>query len=253
MRPFYKRYGSKWQMAKYIGPPRRDLVVEPFAGSAGYSLYWNCRNVRLYDIDNDIIDLWIYLINCTVADITKLPDWINSPDDVLSLEVRAEQNLIQRWLSFGTRTPIKPDSSLKVYSEFVAHYRDGKPTQWNSGHAASETAMWSPAVKDRIINQKPLIADWEVTLVDDYSEIPNEVAHYHIDPPYQSQMKVYSKEHYIDYTELAEWCQSRNGSVDVCEQSGADWLPFRPLKRNINLRRNKYTEMIWRNERTELF
>ena len=236
-------------MAKYIGRPRRDLVIEPFAGSAGYSLYWKCRNVKLYDIDHDIVEMWDYLIYCSEEDIKRLPDWIDSPQQVLDLELQAEQNLITRWLSFGKRSPLTEDSSLSTYDEFRDFHRDGIPT---NNKMPTQSASWSPNVKVRILRQKPLIANWTVELRD-YKYIPNECAHWHIDPPYQSQMKVYDKSHVIDYYHLSEWCRTRQGSVDVCEQEGADWLEFKPIKRNINLKRSKYTEVIWRNERTELF
>ena len=244
LRPFYKRYGSKWQMAKHYGRPRRELVIEPFAGSAGYSTYWQCPNVRLYDIELDIVELWDYLINCSIRDIERLPDWINEPQDVLNLQLVAEQTLIRHWLSFGAEINLKPDSSLATYTKHKDQYRDGKDCAWESGSLASETAMWSPAVKRRIIKQKPLIANWTIELRD-YKELDNVEAHWHIDPPYREQMKTYNKEHSIDYEHLAEWCKSRKGVVDVCVQSGADWLPFEPLKRNINFKRNLYTEVIW--------
>jgi hypothetical protein len=48
----------------------------------------------------------------------------------------------------------------------------------------------------------------------------------------------------IDYTQLSEWCKSRNGQVLVCENSKADWLEFK----NINLMKgSKYRTMeaLW--------
>lgn len=52
-----------------------------------------------------------------------------------------------------------------------------------------------------------------------------------IDPPYRgrpgSHYRYGSK--LIDYTNLAAWCQMLPGQVIVCEQHGADWLPFERL------------------------
>ena len=39
MRPLFPFYGSKWRDAKRYGAPVFGHVVEPFAGSAGYSCY----------------------------------------------------------------------------------------------------------------------------------------------------------------------------------------------------------------------
>ncbi len=50
----------------------------------------------------------------------------------------------------------------------------------------------------------------------------------------------------IDYSGLAEWCKTRKGQVIVCEQLGADWLPFRELTKIKGLK-NKSTEVIWTN------
>jgi hypothetical protein len=49
-------------------------------------------------------------------------------------------------------------------------------------------------------------------------------------PPYVEKGKYYrhrlSKE---DYPRLAGWCLDLPGDVVVCEQHGANWLPFEPL------------------------
>ena len=60
-KPMFNFFGSKWNLAQYYGPPRRDMVIEPFAGSACYSLYWNCRNVLLADISPEsLCDLGLF-------------------------------------------------------------------------------------------------------------------------------------------------------------------------------------------------
>ena len=33
----------------------------------------------------------------------------------------------------------------------------------------------------------------------------------------------------IDYVALAQWCRTRKGFVQVCENVGATWLPFKPF------------------------
>jgi site-specific DNA-adenine methylase len=40
MHAFFSYYGGKWKLAERYGPPQQDHVVESFAGSAGYSCYW---------------------------------------------------------------------------------------------------------------------------------------------------------------------------------------------------------------------
>ena len=54
-------------------------------------------------------------------------------------------------------------------------------------------------------------------------------ASWFVDPPYQNQGKHY---HYgpenVDFAMLGNWCRTRLGQVIVCENEGADWLPFTP-------------------------
>ena len=68
-----------------------------------------------------------------------------------------------------------------------------------------------------------------------------------IDPPYQVAGRHYRfGSEQLDYARLAKWCRSRPGQVIVCENEGADWLPFRPLaavKTTRAKRRSK--EVIW--------
>jgi hypothetical protein len=49
MRPFFPYYGSMWNRARYYPAPAHDVVNEPFAGGAGYSLFYDCRRVNLFD------------------------------------------------------------------------------------------------------------------------------------------------------------------------------------------------------------
>jgi hypothetical protein len=44
LRPLFGLYGAKWRLAGRLPSPEHDDVVEPFAGSAGYSLSRTSRN-----------------------------------------------------------------------------------------------------------------------------------------------------------------------------------------------------------------
>ena len=54
----------------------------------------------------------------------------------------------------------------------------------------------------------------------------------------------YSK---VDYVALREWCLSRKGLLIVCEQEGADWLPFRPLY-DLRVSSQRVTTEVWWSE-----
>ena len=103
----------------------------------------------------------------------------------------------------------------------------------------------APRVKERLLLQKPLLKRWSIER-SDYRNIPNEYAHWHVDPPYNCEAgKSYPYgSRGINYKYLAEWCSTRAGSVDVCETQGATWLPFKPLYVNVNTARKSYTEVV---------
>jgi hypothetical protein len=52
-----------------------------------------------------------------------------------------------------------------------------------------------------------------------------------VDPPYQgSDGTHYSQDNSsLNFTHLGDWCRSLPGQVIVCENTGADWLPFEHL------------------------
>ena len=229
MRPMFKYYGSKWNLAQHYGPPRKNLVIEPFAGSACYSLYWNCRNVKLYDIDDEMCAIWDFLINCSENDIKDQPDWIESIEQLESMPVDI-QRLVRRWIWHLPTTEGR--ISLGSYTRNKAIGR----SQWG--------AIWSPISKERIIKQKPHIKNWTIEKLS-YENIPNINAHWHIDHPYDSKAGRAYRHSNINYKHLAEWCRSRQGSVDVCEMEGANWMDFKPLRKILNTARRKYTEVVW--------
>jgi hypothetical protein len=66
-------YGSKSKIVGYYPEPNKDLIIEPFAGSARYALkYWE-RNVMICDKYERLINIWKYLQVASVRDIENLP------------------------------------------------------------------------------------------------------------------------------------------------------------------------------------
>lgn len=71
----FSYFGSKHRLARRYPEPDYDTIVEPFAGSAGYSFYgtrWRKR-VYLYDVDENVVEVWRYLIEASADDIMSLP------------------------------------------------------------------------------------------------------------------------------------------------------------------------------------
>ena len=239
MRAFFHYFGSKMRLAKHYGPPRSHVVIEPFAGSAGYSVYWGARTAHLYDIDDTICDLWDWLIRGSVQDLLDLPDVIKDQEHLEALPYHG-QLLIRRW--FVNRPRIHGKMPLAYYHRRITG------ADYDSPHYRPNPNVWSRRVKYRVAEQKEQIKCWTIDKLS-YTDIPNSYGHWHSDPPYSSKSgKAYTcNNESIDFAHLAEWCKSRQGEVDVCEMDDADWLPFRPFRQATNGGGDRYREVLWSN------
>jgi site-specific DNA-adenine methylase len=61
----FNYYGSKSKIVDYYPPPKFDKLIEPFAGSARYSLKWWNKQVTICDLNEDVIDVWKWLQSCS--------------------------------------------------------------------------------------------------------------------------------------------------------------------------------------------
>jgi site-specific DNA-adenine methylase len=205
LKPFFGYFGSKWRLAPKYPKPLYDTIIEPFAGSASYSLlHHQGRKVTLCDLNEDIAGIWKYLIDASPEEIMKLPDELT--EDLTP----AERALIGFWFAKASATPRKTKSP------------------WATKHP--DSSWWGLKIRQRIAQQLPFISKWEIRK-GDYRSLENVEATWFIDPPYQHHGAMYPNgNRNFDYVELAEWCRGRRGQVIVCEGGGADWLPFSTLK-----------------------
>lgn len=96
----------------------------------------------------------------------------------------------------------------------------------------------------RIAAQVESIRHWTIR-EGSYASCEGSYATWFVDPPYQAMGKYYKvRLAPEDYPPLAAWCRSRAGEVIVCEQRGADWLPFTPLG-TIKSQRGVSDEVVW--------
>lgn len=227
LKPFFCYYGGKWRAAPKYPAPQYGLIIEPFAGAAGYSTRYSGRQVKLFDIDPIIVGLWQYLIKATPKEILDLP-LILPGQTVDDFNICQEAKwLIGFWINKGSATPCRSPSSWM---------RSG--TRPNS--------HWGVTVRRTLSQQVVKIKHWTCTL-SSYAEVPNEEATWFIDPPYQKAGKYYRYKK-LDYTALATWSMQRSGQCMVCEAKGADWLPFRSLGSflsNPSKGNGKSEELIW--------
>ena len=230
MRPFFGFYGGKWRDAiKNYPPPSHQTIVEPFAGSAGYAVRYADLDVVLCEKDPIIACVWEYLIKATPREIRRLPDMPLDGSTVDDLKVPTEaKSLIGFWLNRAASTPRK------------------SPSRWMRDEIRPGS-FWGERVRETIAGQVDRIKHWKIHNVS-YDRCPvRKSATWFIDPPYEHQGTHYRHgANAIDYDRLALWCQARPGQVIVCENEGADWLPFTLVGAVKTTRRDRRSrEVVW--------
>ena len=215
--------GSKYRLSPKYGKPTHSLVIEPFAGSAAYSVYHEPRRVLLLDSNPIIAGIWTYLIRAKESEIGKLPLDFDSVDN---LDVPQEAKwLIGFWITKGN---VHPNKTRSAWARQYRHSGDCK--------------VWSEAVRERLKTNVSKIRDWKVKCAS-YEVSPNKRATWFIDPPYKVAGRHYPHSQ-VDYEFLAEFCKSRKGQIIVCENAGATWLPFKPFAETRGVVKNS-EEVAW--------
>lgn len=211
LKPFFSFYGGKYRAAPFYPKPLHDTIIEPFAGSAGYSVRYPGHNVILLDKDPVIIGVWNFLIRASESEILSLP-FLSLDQTVDDLNVCEEaRHLIGFWIVKGATHPNK------------------KPSAWMREGIYS-SYFWGPTIRQRIANQVGYIRHWR-SIEGSYDSAPSIKATWFIDPPYQKAGKYYRcGSRNLNFNHISEWAQKRDGQVLVCENEGASWLPFEPFR-----------------------
>lgn len=221
-------YGSKSKIAKFYPIPKYELIIEPFAGAAWYSVTHRNNNVLLNEKNHVVYNMWSWLIN--EADSNTI---LNNSDfyigqNISDLDVhQSHKNLIGFCINRGSASP---KNVVQKWSCQVA----SRP-KW-----ASTTSYQLKRIAALI----PEIKHWKIQS-GDYTNLPDIECTWFIDPPYQYGGDSYPVND-VNYLDLAAWCMSRKGQVIVCENTKATWLPFVPLI-EITGQRSKTTEAVWVN------
>lgn len=227
MKPFFPYYGSTWNRARYLPRPRFPVVRECFAGSAGYSLFYNCPRVELVDRDPVIAGLWEYLIKVFPSEIRNLPELSEVGDSVDNYSIPQEAKwLIGFWLNRGSAQPKKSRTAYSARTD---------KAQLN----------WGARAKERIAQQLSLLKGWSVRC-GEFSEFDDSECTWLVDPPYIDKGKFY-KQKFTEHLRLGQWSRSLLGQVIVLEGAGADWLPFTSLGQ-FKTSKGKSEEKVWLND-----
>jgi hypothetical protein len=232
LRPFFSFYGGKHRHVGSYPAPLHGRVVECFAGSAGYATRYPSADMTLVDLDPVICGVWRYLIRTPEREIRALP--LIAADESLDALGGVPQEarwLVGFWLGKALAAPRLTPSPWM---------RSGK---W-------PRCFWGESIRERIAQQVEHIRHWRVVEAS-YADIPRPLATWFVDPPYIDKGVHYRRSSKgVDFAHLGAWCRSLPGQVMVCEQHGADWLPFRPHRAMKTLNRKDGSvcysrEVIW--------
>ena len=233
MKYMFSYYGSKSKIVQYYPQPTNDKIIEPFAGSARYSLRYFEKDILLVDKYKVIVDIWHYLQRASEKDILGLP--VLKESQLLSeFNLSEIERLFMGFcIASGGMTP------RNKISPFVS---------------SRNSSRLKFRIKD-IASNLYKIKHWKIIL-GSYEDLENEHATWFIDPPYQIGGQHYKESNKnLDFTFLANWCKSRNGQVIVCENMDSNWIELNPLicsKNNLAAYTKKLTtEAIWTNFPTQ--
>jgi len=205
-------YGRKKRIINYYPKPIYNKIIEPFAGSASYSMEYFEKDVILYELNFKIYSVWKYLQEASIKDILGLPilkkgECLNNPEfNHLS---DPEKWTIGLYLNPGSSVPKKSPGNF---------------CDWDEKHRLS------------LSSELYKIKHW-IIKNESYVNCENVKATWFIDPPYSGNGGKYYTNNKIDYNSLSEWCKNLNGQIIVCENEGANWLSFEPL---VNLKGQKH-------------
>ena len=210
----FSYYGRKSKIVKHYPKPIYDKIIEPFAGSAAYSMVYFEKDILLIEKYDVLVKLWNWLINeATEKEILKLPR-VKEGDIISDFEWLSKEEKWLMGLSLN-RGSAQPKNK-------VAKFSDG----WEN-------------VKKRIASDLYKIRHWKV-IEGDYKDVKNVEATWFIDPPYQFGGQWYKHKN-IDYSELHDYLMSRKGQIIVCENTKADWIKLNPL---VQIQGSKNTNTI---------
>jgi len=147
MEAFFYYYGGKFGAARHYPKPINKRIIEPFAGSAGYSCYYSSCDYDSYEVilnDKDpiVAGIWDYLIHVKKSEFLKLPDCVDAISKLKGIPLEA-QCLIGHWLGHGPN----------LYTKISKRRKEDRSNGLEN--------VWGPGRKNIIAGQLKYIRKWK--------------------------------------------------------------------------------------------
>jgi hypothetical protein len=219
--PLFKWFGSKWSSAKKYPCPDHPTIIEPFAGSAGYSLNYAERNIVLWEDDQNLFQLWNWLINqATTDDILKIPVNLPVGTNILKLQLSKGQALL---LKHWQRTNNVGDC-------------------WTISSWGNLPGQWTRNTRARVADEVHAIKHWKLDRPIHYID---KAVTWFIDPPYLYNYQYSNDLDDFNHQALDSLVQTiaKESLVIVCEARRKsdgkipDYLPFQSSHESVTSRR----------------
>lgn len=218
--PLFKWFGSKWLSSRIYPAPEHDVIFEPYAGSAGYSLRHHEKRVVIWEDNAQLKALWRWLIkDATTSDVLEIPINLREGTDIRKLGLSDGQALLlkhwQRTNNVGDCWTISPWGD--------------KPGQWTANTRA------------RVAEELHAVKHWRFRRPG--FDRPGT---YFLDPPYFYNYR-YRFEEAFDHRALVERIEAipKSSQIIVCEAACQKtgrvprYLRFKPFASRITSRRKK--------------
>jgi len=161
-------YGSKSKLSHLYPPPNYPVIVEPFAGSAAYSVRYHDRQVILVKINPRVTAAWKFLLDPEAEQwVQQIPEHVQHGTIVDDLIPGAPN---------GLKEILRAEANMGTLGTSGVHKRVTKIGAYN-WHRIKKKLLWF----------LPKIRHWKL-IEGDYFNAPNIEATWFIDPPLTSQM-----------------------------------------------------------------
>jgi 16S rRNA G966 N2-methylase RsmD len=103
--------GRKTRFIDHYPAPRHPLIIEPFAGSASFSVHHREREVLLLDVDNDVQAFWTWVLDGCPSDDLRAQSVLR----------KSCQKNSSQWTSFASSTQlVRRKRQVERLAEYIA-------------------------------------------------------------------------------------------------------------------------------------